>query len=326
VVEGSVRKAGDRVRITAQLNDVSTGSHIWAERYDRNLADVFAVQDEITEAIVAAIEPQIYAAENFRAQRKAPDSLDAWDLVMRALSHYWRVTRQDNVVAQALLEKAISIDPNYGQALGVLATSYMFTAHMGWADMAAAAPVAERAALAAIRGDSEDPWAHHALGKVYLLAERRFDDSLAEFETALRLNPNFALAQAFYGLSLSYNGRWQEADEAARRAIRLSPRDPFAAVYFGIVAYAQFIGGNYQEAIKMARESIRQRSDFVGGHRVLTAAAGMAGDDDLAKSALQELRRTQPNITLAWIEANMPIRHEAERDRYVEGFRKAGLK
>ena len=102
VVEGSVRKSGDRVRITAQLNDVATGSHIWAERYDRSLADVFAVQDEITENIVAAIEPQLYAAENFHAQRKPPDSMDAWDLVMRALSHYWRVTRQDNVVAQAL--------------------------------------------------------------------------------------------------------------------------------------------------------------------------------------------------------------------------------
>jgi TolB-like protein len=326
VVEGSVRKAGDRVRITAQLNDVATGSHIWAERYDRSLADVFAVQDEITEAIVAAIEPQLYAAENFRAQRKPPDSLDAWDLVMRALSHYWRVTRQDNVVAQALLEKAISIDPNYGQALGVLATSYMFTAHMGWIDMATAMAMAERSALAAIRADSEDPWAHNALGHVYLFA-RRFDDSLAEFETALRLNPNFGLAQGYYGLSLSYSGRWQEAGEAARRAIRLSPRDPFLAVYYGIVGYAQFIGGNYEEAIKLAREGLRQRGDFVGAHRVLAAAAAaaMAGQAELAKSALQELRRAQPNISLAWIAANMPIRHEAEREHYLQAFRKAGL-
>ena len=211
VVEGSVRKSGDRVRITAQLNDVATGGHIWAERYDRSLADVFAVQDEITEAIVAAIEPQIYAAENFRSQRKPPDSLDAWDLVMRALSHYWRVTRQDSMVAQALLEKAISLDPNYGQALGVLATSYVFTAHLGWSDLASSMATAERHALAAIRIDSEDPWAHQALGFVYLLL-RRFDDLLAEFEMALRLNPNFALAQGYYGLSLAYNGRWQEAD------------------------------------------------------------------------------------------------------------------
>ena len=323
VVEGSVRKAGDRVRITAQLNDAATGSHIWAERYDRGIADVFAVQDEITEAIVAAIEPQLYAAENFRAQRKPPDSLDAWDLVMRALSHYWRVTRQDNVVAQALLEKAISIDPNYGQAFGLLASSYMFSAHMGWGDDNTPAN-AERAALAAIRADSEDPWAHYALGSVYLIT-RRFDDSLAEYELALRLNPNFALAQGYYGVSLSYSSRWQEGAEAARRAIRLSPRDPFAAVYYGIASYAEFVGRNYAEAIRFSREAIRQRSDFVGAHRVLTASAAMADDDELAKRSLLELRRAQPNISLAWIASNMPIRHEAEQTHYLEAFRKAGL-
>jgi TolB-like protein/Tfp pilus assembly protein PilF len=323
VVEGSVRKSGDRVRITAQLNNVATGSHIWAERYDRSLADVFAVQDEIAEAIVAAIEPQLYAAEDFRARRKPPESMDAWDLAVRALSHFWRVTRQDNVVAQALLEKAIAIDPNYGQALGVLATSYMFTAHMGWADMATA-PIAERAARAAVLADSEDPWAHHALGFVYLFT-RRFDDSLAEFELALRLNPSFSLAQGYYGLALSYCGRWEEADLAARRALRLSPRDPHSAVYYGIAAYAQFLGCNYDEAMRLAREAIRQRSDFVGAHRVLTAAAGMVGQDDVAKASLQELRRAQPNISLAWIANQMPIKQDADRQHYLEGFRRAGL-
>jgi TolB-like protein len=324
VVEGSVRKGGDRVRITVQLNDVATGSHIWAERYDRGLADVFAVQDEITEAIVAAIEPQIYAAENFHARRKSPDSMDAWDLVMRGLSHYWRVTRQDNVVAQALLEKATAIDPNYGQALGVLASSHTFSAHMGWADMATVTPIAEHAALAAIRADSEDPWAHHALGSVYLFA-RRFDDSLAEFELALRLNPNFSLAQGYYGLTLSYCGSWEEGDLAARRALRLSPRDPLSAIYSGIAAYAQFLGRNYDEAMRLAREGIRQRSDFVGAHRVLTAAAGMAGQNDTATNALRELRRAQPNISLAWIAQYMPIKQDADRDHYLKGFRRAGL-
>jgi TolB-like protein/cytochrome c-type biogenesis protein CcmH/NrfG len=324
VVEGSVRKGGDRVRITAQLNDVATGGHIWAERYDRGLADVFAVQDEITEAIVAAIEPQLYAAESFRAQRKPPDSLDAWDLVMRALSHYWRVTRQDNVVAQALLEKAIAIDPNYGQALGVLATSHTFSAHMGWEDMAASAPIAEQAALAAIRADSEDPWAHYALGCVYLFA-RRFDDSLAEFELALRLNPNFSLAQGYYGLTLSYCGRWEEGDLAARRALRLSPRDPCSAIYYGIAAYAQFVGRNYDEAMRLSREGTRQRGDFVGAHRVLAASAAMAGQAEIAAAALQELRRAQPNISLAWIASQMPIKQDADREHYLEAFRRAGL-
>jgi TolB-like protein len=324
VVEGSVRKSGDRVRITVQLNDVATGSHIWAERYDRDIADVFAVQDEITEAIVAAIEPQLYAAENFHAQRKPPDSLDAWDLVMRALSHYWRVTRQDNVVAQALLEKATAIDPNYGQALGVLAASQTFSAHMGWTDMAAVVPIAERAALAAIRADSEDPWAHYALGNVYLFT-RRFDDSLAEFELALQLNPNFSLAQGYYGLALAYCGRWEEADLAGRRALRLSPRDPFSAIYCGIAAYSQFVGHNYDEAMRLAREAIRQRNDFVGGHRVLTAAAGMAGQTEVAAAALQELRRAQPNISMDWVANQMPFQQDADRTHYLEGFRRAGL-
>jgi TolB-like protein/tetratricopeptide (TPR) repeat protein len=324
VVEGSVRKAGERLRITAQLNNVATGSHIWAERYDRDLADVFAVQDEVTEAIVAAIEPQLYAAENFRARRKPPDSMDAWDLVMRALSHFWRVTRQDNVVAQALLEKATALDPNYGQALGVLATSHTFCAHMGWEDMAMVAPIAERAAATAILADNEDPWPHNALGCVYLFA-RRFDDSLAEFEAALRLNPNFSLSQGYYGLTQAYCGRWREAATAAQRALRLSPRDPLAAIYCGIASYAQYVGHNYEEAMRFAREGIRQRADFVGAHRVLTAAAGVAGRADVAAAALEQLRRVQPNISLDWITRHMPIKESTEREHYLEGFRRAGL-
>jgi len=285
---------------------------------------VFAVQDEITESIVAAIEPQLYAAENFRAQRKPPESMDAWDLVMRALSHYWRVSRQDNVVAQALLEKAIAIDPNYGQALGVLAATHTLGAHMGWADMATAIPIAKRAARAAIRVDSEDPWAHHALGCVYLFT-RRFDDSLAQFELALRLNPNFSLAQGLSGLTLAYCGRWEEADQAARRALRLSPRDPFSALYYGVASYAQFVGRNYAEALQLARAAIRLRGDFVGGHRVLTAAASMAGKTDVATAALQKLRRAQPNISLTWVANQMPFKLDTDREHYLEALRRAGL-
>jgi TolB-like protein/cytochrome c-type biogenesis protein CcmH/NrfG len=325
VVEGSVRKDGDRVRITIQLNDVITGSHIWAERYDRSLADVFAVQDEIAQAIVAAIQPQLYAAENFRARRKPPDSMDAWDLVMRALSHYWRVTRQDNMVAQALLEKAINIDPDYGQALGLLAASHTFSAHMGWETMAKAVPVAERAALAAIRADSEDAWAHYALASVYLF-NRQFEDSLAEFELALELNPNFSPARGYYGVALTYCGRWEEGDRAARHALRLSPRDPFAAIYCGVAAYSQFVGRNYEEAIRLSREALRHRADFVGAHRVLTAAAAAGGFDDLANAALKELRRVQPNISLEWIANEMPFKREEDRVYYLDGFRRAGLR
>jgi tetratricopeptide (TPR) repeat protein len=148
---------------------------------------------------------------------------------------------------------------------------------------------------------------------------------MAEFELALRLNPNFALVQGFYGLVLANLGRWQEARVIARRAIRLSPRDPFSAIYNGVAAYAEFAGRNYHEAIRLARDSIRQRFDFVGAYRVLTAAAAMAGEMDIAKAALQELRRTQPNVSLAWIAAQLPIMREAEREHYLEAFRRAGL-
>ena len=324
VVEGSVRRSGDRVRITAQLNDTATGSHIWAEHYDRELTDVFAVQDEITDAIVTAIEPQIYAAENFRSRRKPPNSVDAWDLVMRALSHHWRVTRPDSLTAQALLERAITIDPNYGQALALFATNHMFGVHLGWTDLATAAPVAERAALAAIAADSEDAWAHTALASVYF-STRRLDHSLAEFELALQLNPNFSLAQGYYALALCYSGRWTDAYAATQRAIRQSPRDPSSAIYYGVAAYAQFVGRNYQEAIALAREATRQRGDLTGAYRVLTVAAGMTGQIELARSALAELRRTQPNISLAWIATQLPWKHDADREHYLEGFRRAGL-
>jgi TolB-like protein len=324
VLEGRVRKSGDRVRITAQLNDVATGSHVWAERYDRDLADIFAVQDEITDSIVAAIEPQLYAAEDFHARRKAPDSVDAWGLVMRAMSHFWRVTREDNVIAQRLLEEAITLDPNFGQAHGVLSASHSFCAYMGWADTATAVPIAERAAQAAIRADSEDPWAHYALGGVHLLF-RRFDESLAELEAALRLNPNFALAQSVYGLVLALSCRWEEGAAAAARALRLSPRDPFSATYNGVAAYAQFAGRNYEEAMRLARAGIRLRGDHVGSYRVLTAAAAMAGQAEIAAATLRDLRRLQPNFSLAWIAANMPFKCDCDREHYLDAFRRAGL-
>ncbi len=325
VVEGSVRKADNRVRITAQLNDATTGGHLWAERYDRELVDVFAVQDEITNAIAAAIEPQIHAAENFRSHRKPPASLDAWDLLMRALSHYWRVTRQDHGAAQALLERAIAIDPDYGQALAVLAANHMFGVHLGWAELAAIAPVAAAAALAAVRCDHEDAWAHAALGSV-CFSTRRLADALSEFEQALALNPNFSLAQGYYALALSYAGRSAESFEAAQRAIRLSPRDPSLAIYHGIAGYARFTEQRYLEAIALAREAIRHRGDLTGAYRVLAVSAGMTGDSLLAETALGELRRTQPNISLHWIATQLPWANEADREHYLEGFRRAGLR
>ena len=334
VVEGSVRKSGDRVRITVQLSDVETGSHLWAERYDRALTDVFAVQDEITDAIVAAIEPQVYAAENFHAQRKSPESLSAWDLVMRALSHYWRLTREDNFLAQTLLEKAIAIDPNYGQALGVLAVSHTFGAHMAWEDRATAIPVAERFAMAAARADSENPWAHLALASVYVY-RGRFDEALAECELALRLNPNFSLAYGFCGLVLSYCGRWQQGADAARRALRLSPRDPQLPLLYFQKAVALEVLGNYPEEIKWLEKTVDLvPNTYVAAWLMLAAEYALAGRQEEAHNAY--LRAVSipgnPVRTIADHRAlNARVRPSTDpatvtaQEREYEGLRKAGM-
>jgi TolB-like protein/predicted Zn-dependent protease len=324
VLEGSVRKEGGRVRITAQLIDVVTGSHLWAERYDRELAEMFTLQDDITESIVAAIEPKLYAAESFRARRKAPDNLDAWHLVMRAMGHFWRMTREDNLLAQELLKQAIAVDPEFAQAQAVLAVSLTFAIQMGWQDSDAQLPSAERAALVAVRIDNEDPWAQLAVAFVNARLGR-IADSLAAFDTALRLNPSFALAHGCRGLVLSWGGHWREGAEAAHRALRLSPRDPFAAIFYVIAAYAAYVGRDYAEAIALARNGIRQRSDFVAGWRVMAAAAGMAGETDIAAEAMQGFRRTLPNITLALAAIQLPVRDEDEREHFLEGLRRAGL-
>jgi tetratricopeptide (TPR) repeat protein len=174
-----------------------------------------------------------------------------------------------------------------------------------------------------VRADGEDPWAHVALacGYVHL---GRLEDALAAFESALRLNPSFAYAQGCYGLVLSYVGRGREGYEAAHRALRLSPNDPFSVIYHGIAAYAAFVEGDYQESIRLARTATRQRHDFVGGRRVLTGAAAMAGEMELARASLEELRRVQPNVSLAWMSSQIPLRGE-HRGRFLEALRRAGM-
>jgi TolB-like protein len=320
LVEGSVRKHRDCVRITARLSDAATGRQLWAERYDRCLHGAFAVQDEIAGVVVASVEPQVYAAERLRTAHKSSEGLAAPDLAMRALSHFSQMTREDNAAAQALLRKAVAIDPNCAQAHAVLVASLTFSARMGWEDRQIAVPAAERAALAAIRADDEDPWAHFAMGAANLHLAR-FDDALAAFDKALSLNPNFSLAQAYCGRALADVGRWKEGIDAARRALQLNPRDPFAPIYSVVLAYAALVGRDYDEAMRVARGTIRQRPGYVGSHRVFVAAAAMKGEVDVAKAALHELRRTQPNISLAWLASQMPVVHQ----HCQEGFRRIGL-
>ncbi len=325
VLEGSVRKSANRVRITVQLIDATTGNHLWAERYDRELADIFAVQDEITETVVATIEPQLYAAESARAQRKPPNDLDAWDLVMRAMPHLWRISEEDNVRAREMLETAVERDPDYAGARGMLAYTYMWHAWMGWGeDPAQFIPLARESARAASELDGQDPWAHLVLGTAYAYA-REHGEAIGEIRKALDLNPSFSLAHAWLGTVLGYAGESEEAIAELDTAGRISPRDPFNAMIPALYAIAHFAVERYQEAWEQASKAVRDKPDFVGAWRMLVISCAHLGRIAEARDALAETRRLQPGISLAWARDYAPWIRPDDLDRYVEGLRLAGL-
>jgi adenylate cyclase len=323
VLEGSVRKSGNRIRVTAQLVEAETGNHVWAERYDRDLADIFAVQDEITERVVAAIEPELYAAEQVRSQSKPPDSLDAWECVIRALSLIGQGTRDENTEAEALCRRAIAIAPGYGRAHSLLAWALL--RRTTWSgNLQVVVPEISAEARAALALDDRDPWAHFAQGNL-LFRLRRFGESVRALRRALELNPNFALAHAYLGTSLAMQGAHQEAVDSAERALRLSPRDRSVGTYASAaMANVHFAAGRYSDCVIWARNIIEKSPEWVPGHSVLTAALAMEGDLTAAVAARRTLLYLRPNFSLAWMMENLA--HTGElADRLCEGLRKAGV-
>jgi adenylate cyclase len=323
VLEGSVRKSGNRVRITAQLVEAATGNHVWAERYDRDLADIFAVQDEITERVVAAIEPELYAAEQVRSQSKPPDSLDAWECVIRALSLIGQGTRAENTQAEVLCRRAIAIAPGYGRAHSLLA--WALVRRTVWSgDLRTVVPEVSAETQTALALDDRDPWAHFAQGTLQQRL-RRFDDAARSLRRALELNPNFALAHARLAIALTSQGAHQEAIVSAEHALRLSPRDRSVGYYASLaMAVIHFTAGRYPECASWARNMIEKSPENVPGHSFLTAALAMEGDFTAAAEARETLLRFRPEFSLAWMAENQPLTGElAERLR--EGLRKAGV-
>jgi TolB-like protein/cytochrome c-type biogenesis protein CcmH/NrfG len=323
VLEGSVRKSGNRIRVTAQLVEAATGNHVWAERYDRDLADIFTVQDEITERVVAAIEPELYAAEQVRSQSKPPDSLDAWECVIRALSLIGQGTRNEITEAEALCRRAIAIAPGYGRAHSLLAWALLrrTTWPGGFRTIVPEVSAETQTALAL---DDRDPWAHYAQGHL-LNRLRRFGEAARSLRRALELNPNFALAHAYLAVSLAFQGVHQEAVDSAEHALRLSPRDRSVGHYASFaMAIVHFAAGSYAECVTWARNMIEKSPENLPGHFFLTAALAMEGDLTAAVEARDTLLRLGPEFSLAWMSENLPPTGEmAERLR--EGLRKAGV-
>jgi TolB-like protein/class 3 adenylate cyclase/cytochrome c-type biogenesis protein CcmH/NrfG len=324
VLEGSVRKGGNRLRITAQLVEAESGNHVWAERYDRDIGDIFTVQDEITERVVAAIEPELYAAENIRSQRKPPESLDAWECVIRALSAVSRGTREAHNEAEQMCRQAISVAPGYGQAHSLLAWVLVRRAFYSGGELGTLIAEISSEARAALSIDERDPWAHLVQGSLYHRL-RRFDDAVRAKRRALELNPNFALAHAQLATSLANLGKHQEATHAAQHALRLSRNDrSVRASALTALMIVDFAAKRYAECIMVARTMIENNPEHSAGHLYLAAALAMQDELTAAAEALAALLRLRPELSLAWMRQNLPPAGDLG-ERLRDGLRKAGV-
>jgi adenylate cyclase len=324
ILEGSIRKIGNRVRITAQLINATTGAHLWAERYDRDLTDIFALQDEITQSVTAAIEPKLVEAESVHFQGRSPEDLDAWDLVMRAVASFWRMTASESEAAIDMLHLAVQRYPNYAPAQSMLAFALLVSDHVGWAPTGKPYRLAAELAHRAAELDDNDPWAHLALGYLAFNA-RHTDDAVREFQRALDLNPNFAAAYGYLGWAVVFDGRHEEAKEYFQQALRMSPHDPLVAFFYSGMCAANYFGRRFDEAVEWGRKTIQQRPGFIAGHRILCASLAQAGRTEELRAAMARLLELQPTISIAWIEEHVPYTPRA-MGHFLDGMRKAGVK
>lgn len=325
ILAGSVRRSANRVRINAQLIDAVADYHLWAERYDREIRDIFEVQDEITQRIVSTVGPELVSAETQRARRKSPDKLDAWDCVMRASGHLYCFAKKDNAEAQRLLQKAVEIHPNSAMAFSHLAMSHLIDVSFGWTEVPAESMAeAERAAKKAIALDDRDAFAYTQLGAVERF-QSKFEDAFASFEKALELNPNLAFAYGMFGYALAVAGDSERAVIQINKAIRLSPNDPMMPMWFGILAIAAFVAKRYGEAAEWARKAVKGRPDFAPIHRMLASSCAQSGKLDEARAAIGKVLEAAPHTTLGYVRQIPMFKNQSDMERYLDGLRKAGL-
>jgi adenylate cyclase len=326
VLEGSVRKAGNRVRVTAQLVDATTGRHVWAEHYDREIEDIFDLQDEMTQTIVGAVEPELSAAERERALSKPPENLDAWESYQRGLWHMWSYERDDHLPARNLLERATELDPSFAPAYAYGSYVHYQNVILGWTEDAQR-DLEEGMTLAkkALALDDKDPVAYFAAGRIQMM-QGQHDDSIASLETAIELNPSFAQAYHGLGMALTLAGRLEEAKAALGRSERLSPRDPILWASTAVHALACILSRDHEEALHWARKTIQNpRSAGYWPYAVLAAALAHLGQMDEARAAVTEALEAKPDLSLTYLEKTLPTKEPDGLEPYLDGLRKAGL-
>jgi adenylate cyclase len=325
VVEGSVRKSGHRVRITAQLINTVTAHHIMAERFDRDLTDLFELQDEITRIIAGALEPELLKFERNRIANQLQRNEDAYELYQRGMWHHYRNSQADNTEAQSCFRWALRIDAQYPQAAAALTIAVLNAGFLGWAD-SAEANFAEAYELgqSAIRLDPRYPDAHYALGLVCMWTQR-VDRGIAAFEEAIRLNPSFAAAHVMLGQMYVYAGRREEAIGLAETGIRLSPTDPRLDRWLPALAGAHYQLRHYAEAVEAGRRSWSLNRNWPHGLRYVVAGLAQLGKVEEAQGALAELKQMDANLEFSASVFRRVWPDPADVDHLLDGLRKAGF-
>ena len=325
VLEGSLRKAGNRIRVTSQLVEAETRKDVWAERYDRDLGDIFAVQDEITEAVTVAVAPAIAEAELHRAMRKPPETLDTWIAYQRGLWHLGKVTASDCALAEEFFQQAIDLDPNFADAYGGLAFAQVLAGmQFRTSVLTHALNSAQSSARSAVALDGNNAAAHASLSNVLRL-RGDFRGALAEAECALSLSPNLAIAHAQRGSALVFSGRPLEGIRDLQMSLRLEPRGLSAAFRLQHVGLGYYFARAYEDALAAFGQAMRSFPELPGTYTWLPAVLGQLGRAEEARQALESAIRIAPaafNRNVRWQGTFRPKDHA----HLLEGLRKAGWK
>jgi adenylate cyclase len=324
VLEGSVRKAGGRVRITAQLIDAFTGHHLWAERYDRNLEDIFALQDEITMRILTALRVALTEGEQARVYDKGTKNLDSFLKVLRGSHHFLRFNEDDNVVARERFEEAVALDSENPVAYTLLGWTHLMDVwYRSSESPVKSLELASELARKAVALDDTQDYAHSLLGHIYLVT-RQYDLATAEGQRALALNPNGADAHAHLAMTLDYVGRPEEAIVLFKKAIRLNPMPP--NWYLVNLAHAYRRTGEYEEAMGALQKALKRNPDDLFAHLNLAAIYSMGGREEEARVEAAEVLRIDRKFSLEHFAKTLPYKNQADTETTIHILRKAGLK